>query len=182
MKKSISIYLYGSTITLVGIVLIFSNNLSLRNIQLSLGITLSLGAIFAIAAAFSQYRKQVRFTYHELHALTMIVYGLTILIFGFTIEKLLSFTTFLFIFYSFSEIIFCNWLFNLSQKVAYKIVIVRVLLGMAIGVGTVIALNLPTITLEIFGVLFLMIGINIIFYAPVMESNHFNLTTKEFSQ
>ncbi len=182
MKKPISIYLYGSTITLVGIVLIFSNNLSLRNIQLSLGITLSLGAIFALAAAFSQYRKQVRFAYHELHALTMIVYGLTTLIFGFSLEKLISFTTFLFIFYSFSEIIFCNWLFNLSQKVDYKIVIVRVALGLAIGVGTVLALNLPNITMEIFGALFLMIGINVIFYAPVMDTNQFNLLNKEFSQ
>jgi hypothetical protein len=86
-------------------------------------------------------------------------------------ERLIAFTSFLFLFYALSEIIFCNWLFNLAQKVVFKIVAIRALLGFVIGIGTVVAMNYSEFSLSLFGALFILIGINIIFYVPVIKAN-----------
>jgi hypothetical protein len=96
-----------------------------------------------------------------------------LLVFCSSFERFTSFTAFLLLFYSFSEIIFCNWLFNLSQRTVFKIIIIRFLLGLAAGFGTVIALNFTSYTLEVYGVLFLLVGINVLLYVPVMKRNVF---------
>ena len=106
-----------------------------------------------------------------MHALTILLYGIYILVFSSTLDKLISITAFLFIFYLFSEIIFCNWLFNLGNKILYKIVVIRTLLGLAIGVGAIVAIKFPSLTLEIFGILFILVGTNIMLYVPVMKDN-----------
>lgn len=170
MKKYLPIYSYGVLIILSGIFLLFSKNSTFNMFKFTLGITLTVGAIFAFIASLSRQRIQIRFAYHEMHALAMLVYGVSILLFCNTFEKIISFSSFLFIFYAFSEIIFCNWIFNLAQKVVFKIVIIRLLLGLVIGIGTIVAMNYTEFTLEIFGVLFIMIGINIILYVPVMKA------------
>ena len=110
------------------------------------------------------------------------IYGISVLLYCNQPENLLFITTFLFFFYTFSEIIFCNWLFNLERKVVLKILFIRVFLGLAIGVGTILAMNLTEFTLEIFGALFIMVGINIMLYAPIMKRNQVNMITEEQSQ
>lgn len=169
MKKHLPIYIYGAIIILEGIFLLFSEYNSFNIIKLTTGITLTVGAIVAFIAAFSRQRKQVQFNYHEMHALAMLVYGISILMFCNTLDNLISVTAFLFIFYSFSEIIFSNWLFNLRQKGVYEIIIVRILLGLTIGVGTIVAINYSKFTLEGFGILFIMVGVNIMFYTPAVK-------------
>lgn len=139
-------------------------------IRLTLGITLTVGAIVAFVAAISRSRKHIQFAYHEMHSLTMLAYGISVLLLCNTFEGLVSLTTFLFVFYSFSEIIFCNWLFNLKQKVVFKIILVRLLLAVLIGIGTVVAIQFSTITPEVLGILFIMIGANIVLYVPVMKN------------
>jgi hypothetical protein len=132
---------------------------------------LIVGAIFAFITAFSRQRQEVQFAYHEMHALAMLVYGISLILLCNSTEKLISFTAFLFIFYALSEIIFCNWLFNLAQKVVFKIVAIRALLGLLIGIGTVVAMNYTEFTIQIFGAMFILVGINIILYVPVMKAN-----------
>jgi hypothetical protein len=171
MKKYLPIYFYGLIILLEGFFLVFSEYYTFNIIKLSLGISLIIAALPAFMAVFSRQMKQVQIAYHEIHALTMLVYGISILLFCNTIEMIISFTAFLFIFYMFSEIVFCSWLFNLGRKVVYKIIIVRFLLGLATGVGTVAAMNSSSFKLEGFGILFIMVGINILFYVPVMKGN-----------
>jgi hypothetical protein len=132
---------------------------------------LIVGAIFAFITAFSRQRQQVQFAYHEMHALAMLAYGISLILLCNSSEKLIAFTSFLFIFYAFSEIIFCNWLFNLAQKVVFKILAIRALLGLLIGIGTVVAMNYTEFTIQIFGAMFILVGINIILYVPVMKAN-----------
>lgn len=170
MKKHLPIYLYGSIIILVGAFLLFSENNSFQIIKITLGISLIVGAIFAFITVFNRQRQQVQFAYHEMHALAMLAYGISIILLCDSSEKLIAFTSFLFIFYAFSEIIFCNWLFNLGQKVVFKILAIRVLLGLLIGIGTVVAMNYTEFTLQLFGALFILVGINIILYIPIMKA------------
>ncbi|MBK8683870.1 MAG: hypothetical protein IPN26_02180 [Bacteroidetes bacterium] len=93
-------------------------------------ITIGIASVFV--TALSRQRKQVQFAYHEMHALAMLVYGISILVFCNTSEKFIFISSFLFIFYAFSEIIFCNWLFNLAQKVKYPIVILLYFFGLGL--------------------------------------------------
>jgi hypothetical protein len=174
MKKNIPIYLYGAIIILEGIFLILSGHNTFKIIKLTTGVSIIISALVAFIVVISRQKKQVQYAYHLMHALALLVFGISILLFCNSFEKLITFTSFLFFFYSFSEIIFSFWLFNLGQKVVYKIIIVRFLLGLAIGIGTIVAMNFSTFTMEVFGILFIMVGINIILYVPVMKAKESN--------
>jgi uncharacterized membrane protein HdeD (DUF308 family) len=172
MKKYLTIYLYGAVIVLGGLFLLFSGRMSIMTMRLVLGIVLTLAAGIAFVAAFFRRKQQVQLAYHELHALALLIYGVLILFFANSFEHLISITSFLFFFYALSEIIFSNWIFNGGKKVNYRVVFVRVLLGLVIGFGTVTGMNFTEYTREIFGVLFVIIGINIVFYVPVLKERH----------
>jgi hypothetical protein len=174
MKEKRSIYLYGAVIILAGISLLASAYSTFSMVRLTVGISLTAGAILAFIAAYARQKKQVQFAYHGMHALAMLVYGVSVLLFCNTFDKLISVTAFLLIFYSFSETILCYWLFDLGQKVLYKIMIIRFLLGLAIGAGTIVAMNFTVFTLEGFGLLFIMVGLNIMLYVPVMKTEESN--------
>jgi len=172
MKKYLFIYLYGAIIIGEGILLIYYQESTIETLKFSLGIGLIIGSFLAFTAAFSRRRKQVQFAYHEIHAITMLAYGFYVLFFCRTLEMLTNVTAFLLMFYAFKEIIFCSWLFNLGQKVSYKVLIVRLLLGFLTGVGSITSLYYPQVHGEwiivCFGVLFVLIGINIILYVPLI--------------
>jgi hypothetical protein len=170
MKKNIPIYLYGLITILAGVFLVVSKDSSLNEIKFKLAITLLVGAFFAFATAAFRQNKQVQFAYHTMHAFAMLLYAIALLFFCNSMERFINFTFYLFIFYSFSEIILCSWIFNLAQKVVFKIVLIRVLLGLVVGIGAVIALNFKLVTLQVFGVLFIMVGANIMLYVPVMKA------------
>lgn len=123
MKKYLPIYFYGVVIILEGIFLLFSEYTSFSISKLVLGGSLAFSSVLAFIAAFSRHRKQVQLAYHEMHALAMLVYSLFILLYCKTFEELQFFTLFLFVFYAFSEIIFCIWLFNLAFKIDFKLLL-----------------------------------------------------------
>jgi hypothetical protein len=50
-----------------------------------------------------------------------------------------------------------------------------------IGIGTIVALNY-TYTFQIFGVLFMLLGLNIILYVPVMKSTQSIKISKDHKQ
>lgn len=171
MKKYIPIYLYGSIKIFIGIFLLFSEKIPFNTIKFTLGISLIIAAIFAIIPEFYQLRRQVQFAYHKMHAFAMFTYGVSVILFCNSPESILWATAFLLFFYAFSEITFCNLLFNLEQKVVYKIVIIRCVLGLIIGIGTIVAIQYEEFTLQVFGALFILVGINILFYVPVIKAN-----------
>ena len=178
MKKNIFIYLYGAIIIMEGVFLLFSKHFTFNTIKYSLGIALIMGAFLALVSTFSSQRKQVQLAYHEMHALAMFVYGLSVLLFANTIDILSYLSAFLFFFYAFSEIIFCNWLFNLGEKVKFKIFFIRVSLGLMVGIGTLIIMKYyilnKTEVMQGFGILFAIIGINIFLSEPIMKKNVLN--------
>jgi uncharacterized membrane protein HdeD (DUF308 family) len=172
MKKNIFIYAYGAIIVGEGILLIYSKDSTLETLTTFLGLGLITGSILAFFAAFSRQPKQVQFAYHESHAITMLTYGFYVLFFCRTLEMLTNVTAFVLMFYAFKEIIFCSLLFNLGQKVAYKVLIIRLLLGLITGIGTIMSLFYQQVHMEwalmYFGVLFVLIGINIMMYVPLI--------------
>jgi uncharacterized membrane protein HdeD (DUF308 family) len=176
MKNNLFTHLYGAITIIGGFFLLFSNYFTFQTIKFSLGISLIIGAMLALLRAFFGKRKQIEFSYHEMHALAMMVYGAAVLLFCKNMETLITFTTFLFLFYTVSEIIFCSWLFNLEGSINYGIIFTRLVLGLLVGFGVVILVYCPDVNKEIniegFGFLFIIIGINIFLYAPVMRNRN----------
>jgi|UPI00047A274B hypothetical protein len=69
---------------------------------------------------------------------------------------------------------FCNWLFNLENKVQFKILFIRLFLGLTVGIGTVVLMNYfildKTIVMEGYGILLAAIDFNVLLYVPIMKS------------
>jgi hypothetical protein len=173
MKSKSTTYLYGTAIILAGLFLLVQTNNNFETIKLTLATILTVGAVFAFLSAYYRQKKQVQYAYHEIHALVMLAYGLSVFFFCHKLETLVNFTAFLFIFYTFSEIIISFQVFYLGKKVAYKVVLIRVFLGLLVGVGTAIILssyykNFMEI-LTAFGLLFIIIGTNVILYLPILK-------------
>jgi uncharacterized membrane protein HdeD (DUF308 family) len=173
MKKNIPLYVYGAIIIGEGLFLILSNSSSLHSIKIPLGFGFILGSVFAFFTAMTRRGQQVQYAYHQIHALSMLAYGLAIIFYADTIEMLIYFTAFLLLFYSISEIAFCNWIFNLGKRVVYNILIVRLVLGFAAGIASVVSLAHHELdikrSMSIFGAFLILIGINVVFYAPVIK-------------
>jgi uncharacterized membrane protein HdeD (DUF308 family) len=174
MKIYLSIYLYGAIIVLSGIFLLFSEYSSFDTLKFTLAISLIVGSVFSFISAFSSRRSHMAFSYHEMHALAMLVYGVSVLLLSKSLEMLISFTVYLFIFYAFSEIIFCLRIFELKSKVIFKVAVVRSILGLVVGAGSVVAMNFPDFTLEGLGILFIIVGINVMLYVPILKKKEFN--------
>jgi hypothetical protein len=43
-----------------------------------------------------------------------------------------------------------------------------------VGIGTIVAMNLSDVTLKGFGILFIIVGINIALYVPIIKGKEFN--------
>jgi uncharacterized membrane protein HdeD (DUF308 family) len=178
IKAHVPILSYGAILVIAGVFLLFSKLSSLETINLALGSIFSLAAVPAFIAVFYSPRKSVQLAYHALHAFALIIYGIAMLLFCKNPEQQMYFTAFLLTFYSLSEIIFCSWIFNLAQTALLQIVVVRVLLALFVGVGTVVALNYSIYNMRIFGLLFMLVGINVMLYLPVMKAKQKGRFTK----
>ena len=183
MKKHLPIYIYGVIIILEGIFLLFSINYPFQTIKLTLGCSLILGGLLAFIKTLTRQTKQVEFSYHNIHSFSMLIYGISVLLFAYSIESLIYISAFLFMFYTFSEIIFCIWIFNLGKEVVAKIVIIRTLLGLVVGFGTIIILyyldEYKPQSIVGCGILFIIIGINILLYVPSVTTKDLPETSKQ---
>jgi hypothetical protein len=156
-----------------GALLLFSTRFNFLDLKNLLGAGITIGSVLAFVTALSRPGKPIQFAYHEMHGLIMLFFGLTVLVFCKNAETLLYCTSFLFMFYAFSEIIFCSWLLKLGQRVVYKIVNIRTLLGILSGFSAVLALSYSetnmNLALMICGSIFVCIGLNVMLYIPVMK-------------
>ncbi len=163
------IYLYGYAIIFAGLSLAFIDDTNFQWIKTRVGILTLSGSAVAFIAAVSRHKRHVEFIYHEIHALSMMLFGISILFFCDNPRDLTYITSFLLFFYAFSEIIFCNLLYNLSQRVVSRIVGIRLTIALIVGIGAVVAISFKESSFQIFAFLLVLIGVNVIFYVPVLK-------------
>lgn len=174
ISKENSLFLYGSLIILAGLMLLFLQNASLEWVKYTVAALLIPAALFAFLTAWKRDKQNVQFVYHEMHALSLIVFAFTVLFFCPSFSRFVYFSAALLLFYTFSEITFSIWLFNLKRNINPTILIVRLALGLLVGIGPVILLAHTASTNEVklmsIGLFFIVIGINILLYKPVMKA------------
>jgi hypothetical protein len=174
MNKKLFLYLQGSLLLLAGIMLVFLQNQPYDSVNSLLLICLIPSAFFGLIAAIKSFRLKIQFFYQEIHTLSLTVFAITLFLFARDFEWLNDITTFFIMFYTFSEITFCNWLFNLPDRIDSKILIVRISLALFCGIGAVVIYSYSAINQNLklvgFGVIFIAIGINILLFKPVIKN------------
>ncbi len=104
----------------------------------------------------------------------MLVYGIAVLFFSASVAKFLNITSFFLIYYGTAEMIFCIWLFNLKSQISFPVLMTRLTIGFVIYLGTIVLLTLyganQTAQLTGYGIVFLVMGVHILIYRPIMRT------------
>jgi hypothetical protein len=173
MSKNVSLYLQGLFVVMTGILIIVFQNESHDFLKNLISSCILISVAFGLNTSMRRVKRQVQFAYQEIHTLSFMIYAIALFLFCGSYESLSYFTAFLFIFYAFSEIIFCFWLFNLHGKVNIKVLIRSILLALVSGIGTVTVISYPALTPSVklmgYGIIFIIIGLNLLLYKPIMK-------------
>lgn len=173
MKNPTALYLCGiiTIISGIGVFLIGAYNVS--TLKYFLSISILLAGFLALVTALSLRKKQVPFAYHGIHAFALITYALILMFTASNNEFIIFLTAFLFIFYAVSEIIFCASVFNIQSKVNYQMLMIRISLGLLVGIATAFVMTYTLINMEIqlivYSIIFILIGVNVLLYKPILS-------------
>ena len=175
MNSRISLNLSSSLSILSGLILIMLRNQPHDQLKYMLIACLMLSAFFSLLTAFKNSKFPVRILYHETHAVSMIAYCGVLFFFCDSLTTLIGITTLYFLFYFFLEIIFNSIIFNLDKEINLTILGSRILIAIAVGIGSVVVYSSKNITefqqLVGLGLLMILVGVNGLFYKPITKPN-----------
>jgi hypothetical protein len=176
MTRFLSVYLYGGLLMITGfVILLFSSHLSLEVNRYIVSILVLISFVLASFASYLSLPHHVQSNYHALHALGLFVYGIAILYYTYNLNDFIYYTSFFLLFYGLAEIIFCFILFNLKLQLKTYTLISRIVLGLFVSIGAVLLQAIteyePGSIIITSGILFIIIGIQIIMYVPIVKKN-----------
>jgi uncharacterized membrane protein HdeD (DUF308 family) len=174
MNKYQSLKLYGFLIVVAGLLLLSFQYSTFAFVQYAVAFSLIVSAIFALITAYKNQNVQIRYKYHELHALGMLCYGVALLFYAVDIPSFLTATSFFFIYYGMTELIFCFQLLNDRAILSLEVLIIRFVMGFAIYLGAPIILHFAAsnqiISMRAYGIMFLISGIHVILFQTVLKN------------
>jgi uncharacterized membrane protein HdeD (DUF308 family) len=129
MFKYQSISVYGFLIILAGVSLLIKSDSNITTHALIVSLIIISSAIIAGIVALKTSGNKVQSRYHTLHAVGLLFYGIFLFFNPKTVSEFSDVTALFFIFYGFSEIIFCFWLFNLEAKISVFQLVLRLAMG-----------------------------------------------------
>jgi hypothetical protein len=174
MNKKSYLVLQGVFFLLTGFLLILMAGESLQTIKYILLGGLTPSMILGVLTAAKRINKHIEFTYQIIHVFGISCYLLSLIFFCSNFDQLNNYTSIFFMFYAFSEIIFCNYLFNSNEHIKSNILLTRIVIGLICGIGSVVIFSLPD-TNQAFklignGIIFSIIGINILIFRPILKN------------
>lgn len=178
-KEIVPVYLYSYAIMFAGLSLAFITETNFHWIKPIVGILTLIGSAIAFFTAISRHKRRVEFVYHEIHALSFLIFGNSLLFLCDNMKDLSLIISYLLFIYAFSEIVFCNLLYNLGQRAVIRTVGIRLTIAIIVGVGAVAAISFRESSFLIFAFLLVLIGVNVIFYVPILKygpSRRLNIT------
>lgn len=172
LGKKLSLQMQGLLIVTLGILLIVFQTQSIiliRSLLLGFFVPIS---VFGIITTVKRVRKQIEFSYQEIHTITFIIYLVAVAVGAYSFERLNYITDSLFFFFCFAEITFCNILFIMYGRTRLNTLLIRLYLGLFCGVAATVSLTIadlkPDIMLLCYGIVFIHIGISILAFRPVL--------------
>lgn len=172
MFKYQSISVYGFLIITAGISLLIKSDSEIKTHALIVSSIMIISALISGFVALKTQANKVQSRYHTLHTVGLLFYGILLFFYPKTLSDFSDVTALFFIFYGFSEIIFCFWLFNLQAKISLSQLITRLILGFVFFLSSLLMIGLrhpyPSTELISAGVIFIIIGIEVILTAPIV--------------
>jgi len=152
--------------------LIYNPLLAIQNI---VGSGMIFTALFAAITAVKCKNLQIPLKYHSIHALSMLVFGLAVLIFASDFKLFFTMTSSFLMFYGIAEVIFSFQIVMLEQKNVHQtIVIVRFIIGCFIALGAVLILVTSFFNqnnaITVAGIIFIFSGLNLILFRTVLKN------------
>jgi uncharacterized membrane protein HdeD (DUF308 family) len=176
MTKYNALFMYAILLMISGFVLIGLVGSSFQLLSETFFFTIILSAIFASVTAFKCRPDQVPLNYHAIHSIGLALYGLSFLMLAKDKETFYLFTVFYLLYYGIAELIFGIQMLLQKDKMLFRIIAIRLIIGFVISItviGLYISLN-KYIELDnaikIIGVLFILAGVNLIFFKTVLKS------------
>jgi uncharacterized membrane protein HdeD (DUF308 family) len=173
MTKYQSLRIYGILMMLTGVTLLVSQTIPLHLVRYLVAFFMLGSAVFAGITAYKSSTMEIRFKYHELHALGMAVYGIFILFFSNDLGRFLNITAFFFIYYGMTELILCFQLLNQRERLSMQVLVVRIVFGFLIYLGAPIILSISdsdqNTSLLGYGIVFVLSGIHIMMFKTVIK-------------
>jgi hypothetical protein len=172
MFKYQSISLYGFSVILAGISLLIKSGANIETHSFIVAVFILVSALIAGFVALKISANKVQSRYHTLHAVGLLFYAILLFFYKKTISDFSDITALFFIFYGFSEILFCFWLFNLQAKISVGQLIIRLTLGLVFFLSSILMIGLrhPYQSIELIsaGIVFVIIGIEVILTTPIV--------------
>ncbi len=173
MTKYQSLIVYGLLTVMTGtVLLIFEFNAS-PSIRFPVALGILSSAVFAMITAVKSKNLQVPFKYHGMHALGLTAFAASILILGTDVLKLLNITAFFMLFFGITELIFGMQLLMLKASISLPILIFRLVIGFAQGLGSIVILQLSYLkqsdALLGSGIGLVVAGISIISFKTILQ-------------
>jgi hypothetical protein len=173
MTKYQSLIVYGLLIVMTGtVLLIFEFNAS-PSIRFPVALGILSSAVFAMITTVKSKNLQVPFKYHGMHALGLTAFAASILILGTDVLKLLNITAFFMLFFGITELIFGMQLLMLKASISLPILIFRLVIGFAQGLGSIVILQLSYLkqsdALLGSGIGLVVAGISIISFKTILQ-------------
>jgi hypothetical protein len=176
MTKYTALFMYAILLMISGFVLIALVESSFNLLSETFFITIILSAAFASVTAFKCKPNQVPMNYHAIHSIGLALYGLSFLLLAEELETFYLYSIFYLLYYGIAELIFGIQMLLQKDKMLFRVIAVRLGIGFVISltaVGIYISLNkyIDIINaIKIIGVLFMLAGVNLIFFKTVLKS------------
>ena len=176
MTRFQTLSIYAILIVLIGTLIISLSFSPSQAIQYFVGFGMLLIGIFAAITAYKCKNLNVPYTYHLLHFVGFLIYGIALIFYASSSQLFLSITSFFLLYYGITEMIFSFELTMLKRtNVNFKTVVYRLILGLLIGVGSFIIIVITQSNhrdaLLASGVVFVFCGINLLLFKSILKNS-----------
>jgi hypothetical protein len=159
-------------IVLAGISLLIRSDSNIEIHAKIVAVAILVSAIVAGIVVLKTKINKIQSRYHSLHAVGLLLYGIAIIFYKKTNSDFSDLTALFFIFYGLSEIIFCFSLFNLKAQISVYQLIIRLTLGLLFFLSSTVMMGLrhpyQSIELVSAGIIFIIIGIEVVLTIPIV--------------
>ena len=168
--------MYAILLMISGFVLIGLVETTYKLLSETFFFTIILSAAFASVTAFKCKQDQVPLNYHALHAIGLLLYGLSFLILAQDFDKFYLYTIFYLLYYGLAELIFGIQMLLQKDKMLFRVIVIRLAIGFTIAitaVGLYISLHKyieMKNAIKVIGGLFILSGVNLILFKTVLKS------------